>query len=67
MATEIDIYSDEVYPVYFIEANGLDALGFSGNIAVVEETELADMLAIQENFWKLQKKLQDLYRTSDED
>ena len=59
MATKIEIYSDEVYPVYFIETNGVA----SGDVTViVEDTEMADILAVQENFWKLQKKLQDIYR-----
>lgn len=63
MATEIEILADEVWPVYFIEQPGFTDDEVT---TVVEETELADMLAIQENFWKLQRKLQDLYRTSNE-
>lgn len=63
MATEIEIMADEVWPVYFIEQPGFTDDEVT---TVVEETELADMLAVQENFWKLQKKLQDLYRTSNE-
>lgn len=61
MATKIEIYTDEVYPVYFIETNGV---GSSGVTLIVRDTELADILAVQENFWKLQKKLQDFYRMS---
>jgi len=57
MATKIEIYTDEVYPVYFIETNGL----LNEASLIVEETELADMLAIQDNFWLLQKKLRDMY------
>lgn len=61
MATKIEIYSDEVYPVYFVETNGVG----SGDVTlIVRDTELADILAVQENFWKLQKKLQDFYRMS---
>lgn len=62
VATKIEIYTDEVYPVYFVETNGL----MSGDATViVEESELADILAVQENFWKLQKKLQGFYRMSE--
>ncbi len=57
MATKIEIYTDEVYPVYFIETNGL----LQDATLIVEETELADMLAVQDNFWLLQKKLRDMY------
>jgi hypothetical protein len=57
MATKIEIYTDEVYPVYFIETNGL----LNEASLIVEETELADMLAVQDNFWLLQKKLRDMY------
>lgn len=57
MATKIEIYTDEVYPVYFIETNGL----LNEASLIVEEAELADMLAIQDNFWLLQKKLRDMY------
>ena len=63
MATKIEIMADEVWPVYFIEQSGFTDDEVT---TVVEEVELADMLAIQENFWKLQKKLQDLYRTSND-
>lgn len=58
MATKIEIYTDEVYPVYFIETTGL----LDGETVIVEETELADMLAVQENFWNLQKKLQHMFK-----
>lgn len=59
MATKIEIYADEVYPVYFVEINGVA----SGDVTVItEESELADILAVQENFWKLQKKLRDMYQ-----
>jgi hypothetical protein len=57
MATKIEIYTDEVYPVYFIETNGL----LNEASLIVEETELADMLAVQDNFWLLQRKLRDMY------
>ena len=57
MATKIEIYTDEVYPVYFIETNGV----LQDATLIVEETELADMLAVQDNFWLLQKKLRDMY------
>lgn len=63
MATKIEIMADEVWPVYFIEQSGFTDDEVT---TVVEEVELVDMLAIQENFWKLQKKLQDLYRTSND-
>lgn len=58
MATKIGIHWDEVYPVYFVE----DAdISVSRDFQViVEETELADILAIQENFWELQRKLQEM-------
>jgi len=57
MATKIEIYTDEVFPVYFIETNGL----LNGATLIVEETELADMLAVQDNFWLLQRRLRDMY------
>jgi hypothetical protein len=57
MATKIEIYTDEVFPVYFIETNGL----LQDTTLIVEETELADMLAVQDNFWLLQRKLRDMY------
>lgn len=57
MATKIEIYMDEVYPVYFIETNGL----LNEASLIVEETELADMLAVQDNFWLLQRRLRDMY------
>jgi len=57
MATKIEIYTDEVYPVYFIETNGL----LQDATLIVEETELADMLAVQDNFWLLQRRLRDMY------
>jgi hypothetical protein len=56
MATKIEIYTDEVYPVYFIETNAFSAEAS----LIVEETELADMLAIQDNFWLLQRRLQEM-------
>jgi len=59
MATKIAIYSDEIYPVYFVEVNAIASTDVS---VIVEESELADILAVQENFWQLQKKLQDIYR-----
>jgi len=57
MATKIEIYTDEVYPVYFIETNGV----LQDATLIVEETELADMLAVQDNFWLLQRRLRDMY------
>ena len=61
MATKIEIYTNEVYPVYFVETNGV---GSGDMTLIVRDTELADILAVQENFWKLQKKLQDFYRVA---
>lgn len=65
MATKIEIYTDEVYPVYFVDVIGLTD---EAATTTVEETELTDILAVQENFWKLQKKLRDMYQeASNED
>jgi hypothetical protein len=33
----------------------------NGASLIVEETELADMLAVQDNFWLLQRRLRDMY------
>jgi hypothetical protein len=60
MATKVGIYTDEIFPVYFIETNNVSGLDHT---LIVEEVELADMLAIQDNFWALQAKLADTYRT----
>ena len=50
----------EIFPVYFIETNNVSGLD---RTLIVEEVELSDMLAIQDNFWALQAKLADTYRT----
>lgn len=57
MATKIDIYAEEIFPVYFISVFGI----LRDVSVIVEESELADMLAVQENYSKLQAKLRDLY------
>lgn len=58
MATKIEIYTDEVYPVYFVETN---VIGLGEVTVITEESELSDILAVQDNFWKLQAKLRDIY------
>lgn len=56
MATKINIHWDEVWPVYFVETTGL----MDNVTLILEESEIADILAVQENFWALQKKLQEM-------
>ena len=56
MATEINIHWDEVWPVYFVETTS----SLLGVDLIVEESELADILAVQDNFWALQRKLTEM-------
>lgn len=56
MATKINIHWDEVWPVYFVETTGL----MDGVDLILEESEIADILAVQDNFWALQTKLAEM-------
>jgi hypothetical protein len=56
MATQVSIFTDEVFPVYFIDTNPI-----YGETLDMDEFVLAEFLTVQDNFWLLQKKLRDMY------